>query len=175
MSDLDAQALASELADLREQLELIQSEVAAIRHPRSTEDRISNAVSELRAIVHATETATNGILAVAEAIDSAAESIPRAASEGGVDMAVEQIHSLVASLFTECAFQDITGQRVSKVVTTLEFVEQRIGTIIQVLGDGFDGLTPPTHGPAGGDDGLLHGPARSGGGVSQADIDSLFG
>lgn len=174
MSDLDAQALASELADLREQLEMIQSEIAAIRHPRSTEDRISNAVSELRAIVHATETATNGILAVAEAIDSAAESIPRAATEGNVDMAVDQIHSLVASLFTECAFQDITGQRVSKVVTTLEFVEQRLGTIIQVLGDGFEGITPPTHGPAGGEDGLLHGPARSGG-VSQADIDSLFG
>lgn len=174
MSDLDAQALASELADLREQLEMIQSEIAAIRHPRSTEDRISNAVSELRAIVHATETATNGILAVAEAIDSAAESIPRAASEGSVDMAVDQIHSLVASLFTECAFQDITGQRVSKVVTTLEFVEQRIGTIIQVLGDGFDGVAPPDQGAASGDDGLLHGPARSGG-VSQADIDSLFG
>ncbi len=174
MSDLDATTLASELAELREQLALIQSEVAAIRHPRSTEDRISTAVSELRAIVYATETATNGILAVAEAIDSAAESIPRAASEGSVDMAVEQIHSLVASLFTECAFQDITGQRVSKVVTTLEFVEQRIGTIIQVLGDSFDDMIPPSHGPAGGADGLLNGPSR-GGGVSQADIDSLFG
>ncbi len=174
MNDLTSQTLASELAELREQLALIQSEVAAIRHPRSTEDRISTAVSELRAIVYATETATNGILAVAEAIDSAAESIPRAASEGSVDMAVEQIHSLVASLFTECAFQDITGQRVSRVVTTLEFVEQRIGIIIQALGDSFDDMIPPNQGPAGGTDGLLNGPSRSGG-VSQADIDSLFG
>jgi chemotaxis protein CheZ len=174
MSDVTSQTLASELAELREQLALIQSEVAAIRHPRSTEDRISIAVAELRAIVYATETATNGILAVAEAIDSAAESIPRAASEGSVDMAVEQIHSLVASLFTECAFQDITGQRVSRVVTTLEFVEQRVGTIIQVLGDSFDDMIPPNQGPSGGIDGLLNGPSRSGG-VSQADIDSLFG
>jgi chemotaxis protein CheZ len=165
MSDLDPSRLAATLSEVKQQLEFIQGEIAAIRHPMATEDRLNAATMELDAIVQATEKATNGILGVAE----------RIAEEAGKLSGGEKINELVDELFTECAFQDITGQRVAKVITTLNFVDKRIGSIIDLFGEEFDLVPIPNHGPQDDEAHLLNGPQLGKPGVSQSDIDSLFG
>ena len=81
---------------------------------------------------------------------------------------------------TACSFQDITGQRTTKVVNTLRYIEQRVNTMIEIWGVDRDVLSsadastshrkmnddhPDAH--------LLNGPAL-GDGVDQATIDALF-
>lgn len=137
MNTSQSHPLDDELADLRNRLKWIRHEVSAVRYPCTTENCVSRIVSELRAVAYAAESATNTILTIAEAIDSTVELIPKSASEGNMATIVDQFHSLIASLFTECAFQDITGQRISKIVTTLSFIEKRIAFIVQALDESF--------------------------------------
>lgn len=165
MTEIDPARLTATLGEVKQQLEFIQGEIAAIRHPMATEDRLNAASLELDAIVQATEKATNGILALAEKI----------ADEAGKLAGGETIAALAEDLFTECAFQDITGQRVAKVISTLTFVDERIGSIIDLFGEEFDTVPIPDHGPSDEESKLLNGPQLGQPGVSQSDIDALFG
>ncbi len=175
MADTSQSDLAAEVQSLRQLLIAVQGEIAAIRHPRSTEDRITAATQELEAIVTATEAATNGILAIAEAIGQTADGIAIATENPDIHEAVNRIGELVGNLFTECAFQDITGQRVNKVVNTLNFVENRITTVIGAFGPQFEAVTVPDYDSGHEEAHLLNGPQRGRPGVEQADIDALFG
>ncbi|MDX2102683.1 MAG: hypothetical protein EAZ99_13220 [Alphaproteobacteria bacterium] len=171
MADTNMSDVARELTELRDLIRALQGEVAMVRHPFSTEDRLSAASQELDAIVRATEGATNSILATAEEIGAVAEALQ------GIDAAAAQAETLdrlVADLFTQCSFQDITGQRVQKVVTTLTFVEQRIEAMIAQIGeDTFAEVPVPES--RGGEAALLNGPQLENKGVNQSDIDALFG
>lgn len=175
MAEPDLREILAELTGLRSRLVQFQVEVAAVRHPRATEDRLSSAALELDAIVDATEGATNGILATAEEMGEAADALGKLSTDPAVAAGVDKIQDLVARLFTECAFQDITGQRVAKVVGTLRFVEQRIGAMIALFGEDFERLELPSDDVTDADADLLNGPATAKPGVSQSDIDNLFG
>lgn len=77
-----------------------------------------------------------------------------------------------------CSFQDITGQRTTKVVNALRYLEQRVNAMIQLWADqpaGAGGRPPPGPADPRPDAHLLNGPALPGQGHSQADIDALFG
>lgn len=165
----------NELSELRAHVHKIQTEVAAVRHPRATDDRLNAAAMELDAIVAATEGATNGILATAEAIGMLADELAKTADPEVADKA-NRIGDMVAELFTQCSFQDITGQRVAKVVATLQFVEERVEAIIGEIGEkAFDSVPIPDDLPDDADKRLLNGPQNQNKGVSQADIDNMFG
>lgn len=162
----------AELNELRTVIQRVASEVGAVRHPLIDEDRLGAAAQELHAVVSATEGATNGILETAEAIGNVAGEL-EANDDPAVTARAGKIADLVAELFTHCSFQDITGQRISKVVGTLEFVEQRITRIIDELGsDNFSAPPVTETTPEDDESKLLNGPQS--GGVSQNDIDRLF-
>ena len=73
-----------------------------------------------------------------------------------------------------CNFQDLTGQRTTKVITTLRHIEERIVAMIGIWGiEAFEELPVPQS-ENDGDEALLNGPAKAGEGISQADIDALF-
>ncbi len=177
MTDMTKPDLAAELTELRTLLRAVQGEVAEVRHPFASEDRLNAAAVELDAIVAATEGATNGILATAEQIGDVAASLEqRMQADPDAAADINRLNDLVAQLFTECSFQDITGQRVANVVKTLSFVEARVEAIIERLGeDSFADLPVPQLTPEDKDAALLNGPQVGNRGVSQADIDSLFG
>jgi len=77
-----------------------------------------------------------------------------------------------------CGFQDLTGQRINKVVSTLAFVEERVHNMISIWGeDAFSDLPvsdkdDTEEKPE--DSELLNGPQLQGEGISQDDIDKLF-
>lgn len=169
----DFSTVVDDLQVLRQQMRKVQEEVAALRHPLAAEDRIMAATMELDAIVLATEAATNNILQTAEQIGGACDEIAAIAQDEDVTQCLDRIGLLVADLFTHCAFQDITGQRVAKVILTLQFVEERIQAIIEQWGEeNFARLPPP--GDRTGEAALLNGPQLDKRGVSQTDIDALF-
>jgi chemotaxis protein CheZ len=128
--------------------------------------RIAN---ELLAVTDGTEQATQKILAAAEEIDQHANNLS-AALKGKIEQGLAQdIQDLVIRIFEACNFQDLNGQRVDKVMTTLKFIEDHITSVL----DEIKTMSTLTSG-----DGAqyLHGPRleHDTGHVSQLDIDAIF-
>jgi chemotaxis regulatin CheY-phosphate phosphatase CheZ len=163
-------ALRHELQDMSASIAQARREIAAIR-PKDGNDRITTAANELDAIVLSTERASIEILGAAERILEASEMVKAA----GADSApVEIIQNEVTNIFTACSFQDLTGQRTTKVVNALRYIEQRILKLMDLWG--VDGLTnhAPIEEPVDKrpDAHLLNGPSDDG--IGQNDIDALL-
>ena len=107
-----------ELRDIAAYINDMKAEIGALQANELKESRIPAAGQELGAIVKATEVATNTIMECAEAVMAADASHPAA-----YKTLVEEQMLLV---FEACSFQDITGQRIAKVVDTLQHIEQRV-------------------------------------------------
>lgn len=150
-----------------------RTEVSALHSKGSNRAELHRATDELDAVVADTESATEAILSAAERIDScAAELASRASPE--TRMALDSLRADAILIFESCNFQDITGQRIRKVVSLMQYIEERIrsmGEIWQELGATENNIDDMDE-----DDALLNGPALAGdlGVVSQDDIDSLF-
>jgi chemotaxis protein CheZ len=128
--------------------------------------RIAN---ELLAVTDGTEQATQKILAAAEEIDQLANNLS-AALNGKIEQDLAQdIQDLVIRIFEACNFQDLIGQRVDKVMTTLKFVEDHITSIL-------DEIKTMSARPSAEGGQYLHGPRleHDTGHVSQLDIDAIF-
>ncbi|MTI08689.1 protein phosphatase CheZ [Curvivirga aplysinae] len=168
-----------EVAQMVRTIAKAKNELAQIKHPSAEDDRLEQASSELDAIVMATETATNNILEATESIEKELTQIAALAHEDeDIVTLSDKIASHTTAIMEACNFQDITGQRITKVVTTMQFVEERIRSMIDIWGfDAFSELPVPTD--ESGEDvdpdaDLLAGPQMEGQGISQAEIDALF-
>ncbi|HEY0834130.1 MAG TPA: hypothetical protein VGE72_09510, partial [Azospirillum sp.] len=166
--------LRRELMEMASSIEQARREVAALRPPDGSSDKILSATNELDAIVISTERASFEILNAAEALMELSGKLRAGGADGDLCGGIE---SEVTNIFTACSFQDLTGQRTSKVVNALRYIEQRINAMIGIWGgaEGLQGLAvhhentdtrPDSH--------LLNGPQLDGLGVSQADVDSMF-
>ncbi len=151
-----------------------KSEIAALRPANSADDRLMVVTQELDAIVSATEGATNTILEAAERVDTLAEQIEQTGTDTATHQTASDIRDTVITMFEACNFQDITGQRISKVVKTLQFIEERVNKMIEIWGaEGFDDVEH-TQEEIDEEAALLNGPQLANQGVTQADIDKLF-
>jgi len=151
-------------------------EIAAIRHPDSEDDRMIAATNELDAIVLATETSTEDILGASEKIELLVRELSgcHPNDEESATLA-EDVASEIIKIFEACNFQDLTGQRITKVVRIIRFIEEKILAIINIWGvDAFTDLPIPAEPRAEGDAGLMNGPQLEGQGISQDDINALF-
>ena len=158
-----------ELREIAGYIETMRHEIGALQVNDLKNTRIPSAGVELGAIVQATETATNTIMECAEAVMGADASDP-AAYKALVD-------ERMMVIFETCSFQDITGQRIAKVVETLQHIEERVSRFADVMQakdiDGF--LTKSERERAERREKfLLHGPQLAGGGVDQAKVDEMF-
>jgi chemotaxis protein CheZ len=124
---------------------------------------------ELSAVVNGTERATQKILAAAEAIDTTANNLS-ASLKGKIEQNLaHDIQDLVLEIFEACNFQDLIGQRVTKVLATLRFVEDHIARVL-------DEIKNPAAATRRDGAQTLHGPRLDSddGHASQSEIDALF-
>ena len=90
-----------------------------------------------------------------------------------------ELEQVSVNTMQACTFQDITGQRVTKIVRSMQFVESRVDNMLEIWGrDEVQEMArvaaDETEGPTG-DEALLNGPALDGEqAISQAEIDALF-
>ncbi|WP_243374201.1 protein phosphatase CheZ [Microvirga solisilvae] len=173
----EAMRLKVELDSIYEAIERTKREIATLRYAGAQGQEINRVTDELGAIVLGTETATNSILAAAERIDELSGNLSARLSGGDQEFARE-ISDQVISIFEACNFQDITGQRISKVVNAMRFVEERVHEMIEIWGglESFKDIETTEEQPQG-DAALLNGPALATdkGITSQDAIDALFG
>jgi chemotaxis regulatin CheY-phosphate phosphatase CheZ len=164
--------LREELREMSAYIHQTRREIAALRPSDAGSNRIMAATGELDAIVSATERATSEILNGVERIQQLTLKLPKTSEVAPI---VDEIQAQVTEVLTACSFQDITGQRTTKVVNTLRYLEQRVNSMIEIWG--VEGVTPAAPPPEiedrRPDAHLLNGPATDGG-PSQADVDALF-
>ena len=127
----DDAAFIPEIQKLANQIAKTRAEIAALQPNAIKRVQIPKAGQELSAIVEHTEQATAAIMEAAENI---------LAAEIADEQARDFVQSQVLNIFEACSFQDITGQRISKVVKTLNYIETRIERLLEKAGveDGGD-------------------------------------
>ena len=169
--------LKTELRALAVCIEQTKQEIAALKPADLADDRLMVVASELDAIVNATEGATQTILGAAEKIEGLTREIAAHGVDTYVTRLTEDINETIVEIFEACNFQDITGQRITKVVRTLKYIEARIMAMIDIWGpDNIAEIIPKTYDAEVNDETkLLNGPALENQGISQDDIDKLFG
>jgi len=143
-----------------------KEEIREMRPHDISQERIPTAGAELEAITRDTENATHTIMNSAEAMMSFSIDDPKA-YKAAVDDEVMKI-------FEACSFQDITGQRVSKVVNVLKQIEERVGRLANTLGVEDSAPRPMTAEEKRRQDLLLNGPAIGGPETRQDTIDAMF-
>jgi chemotaxis regulatin CheY-phosphate phosphatase CheZ len=164
--------LREELREMSAYIHQTRREIAALRPTDTGANRIMAATGELEGIVSATERATSEILTGVERIQALALKLPK---NGEVAPIAEEIQMQVTEVLTACSFQDITGQRTTKVVNTLRYIEQRVNSMMEIWGveGASQSAPPPDIEDRRPDAHLINGPAADGG-PSQADVDALF-
>ncbi len=142
-----------------------KEEIREMRPHDISQERIPTAGAELEAITRDTENATHNIMNSAEAIMSFDGSDPDYKAK---------VDDEVMKIFEACSFQDITGQRVSKVVGVLKQIEERVGKLANTLGVEDSLPQEMTEEEKRRHDLLLNGPAIGGPETKQDAIDAMF-
>lgn len=155
-----------ELAELVKYIQTAKEEIAAIQPAEIKQHDIPAATDELDAVVRATEEATQTILDSAETLTGLAESV---GGETG-----EKIMGVVTRIFEASNFQDITGQRITKVVKTLRHIEAKVAMLARAFGHDVGEAVVPPDDQRSGDAALLNGPQLPQKANSQDDIDALL-
>src|ERR1700733_9603266 len=155
--------LLTEVESLGRTIAAAKAEIAALRVDDITVSDIPFATDELDAIVAHTAAATHAILETCETLDAVAEHL---AGEPAA-----QLQDATTRIYEACGFQDITGQRITKVVNTLKIIETKVGQLVSTFGE--------TSSVAGSPDGpaeavLLNGPQLPTVAMDQSDIDKLL-
>jgi chemotaxis protein CheZ len=158
-----------ELREIAGYIESMRQEIGVLQVNELKNSRIPSAGEELDAIVKSTETATNTIMECAETLMAADASDP-VAFKALVD-------EKMLVIFEACSFQDITGQRIAKVVETLQHIETRVARFADVMRakdlDGF--LNEAERARAERKEALMiHGPQLDGRGNAQNQVDELL-
>ena len=154
-----------ELEAIARYIQQAKREIASLCPDEIREKHIRLASDELDAIVAHTEEATGAIL-------DAAEKIEKIASALDVDPAMKLAEE-VTRIYEACNFQDITGQRIGKVVKALKDIEARIGNLSNTLGKMSTAAAKPQVVEKADAD-LLNGPQLPGNAKNQAEIDALL-
>jgi chemotaxis protein CheZ len=167
--------LHADIEALAEYINAAKAEISEIRADKINTEYLPEASDQLSAIVGATEQATNDIFEAVESIEELASTMtPKQA---------KRVKEAVTRVYEACSFQDITGQRVSKVVAALQDIESRVGALLQAFGEegvAANGAGTPAKestAPKPGarqDEDLMNGPQMPGDGNSQDDIDALL-
>ena len=175
----------TEAAKLKGELDLIhdainrtKQEIATVHVTGFEGPEMARVTNELDAIVGGTESATDTILSNAEEIDQLASTLAARLKDEQNQQLVQDMQERVIKIFEACNFQDLTGQRITKVVGTLKFIETHIVRMMEIWGglDAFKDIEAETIAQRQGDTRLLNGPKIAGeaGHASQDDIDAMF-
>jgi chemotaxis protein CheZ len=149
---------------LSDHIRVTRNEIGALRTTDGNSQTFSTTADELEEIVNETARAANRIMDAAEAVENVAVKLEEPALTNA-------LMGAVTNIYEASAFQDITGQRISKIVHGLQSMEEKLASLASAFGPLDTGSATPQ---AQGDAALLNGPQLEKNASSQTDIDALF-
>jgi len=163
----------NELEALGRYIHDAKDDIAALRPDEVKDEFLPTAADELDAIVQATEIATNTIMDATEIVESVMGDVSSDVSD--------KLMEATSSIYEACGFQDITGQRITKVVKALQNIEEKIDGLVAAFGSEIDKIKstetkqdPEDNDQVVTDEDLLNGPQMVADANSQAEIDALL-
>lgn len=165
-TDVHEKSIYNEIIDIHHKIETVKQELSE----KMPDGKVPEATKELDAVMQSTEDATNKILDSAERIREALTSM-----DDKVD-GKKLIEEEVVKIFEACNFQDITGQRIKKVTSALQYIEGSVGKIIKTFGIETAPVkaAPQKKLSEISDKELMNGPQLDTDKPSQAEVDKLF-
>ncbi|HKH80548.1 MAG TPA: protein phosphatase CheZ [Methylovirgula sp.] len=157
----EIQRLTSELRRVHSAISGTEPEPAGGNGPRAPAAAPTRIADELEAVMAGGEQATQRILAAAEDIDQAANTLSAALKSDLEQGLAQDIRDRVIQIFEACNYQDLTGQRVAKVMAMLARIERQIARALNERSR----AAPSAHGPR---------LPNDRGHVSQSDVDTMF-
>jgi len=163
-------SLLSQVEELGRTIAAAKAEIAALQVDDINASHIPSATDELDAIVAHTASATDIILEVCETLDRTGAELAKDTGSPRAAAAAAQLQNATTRIYEACSFQDITGQRITKVVATLKTIEAKVASIVTAFGGRREAVPAlaPTNGPA------LRGPQLPAAAMDQSDIDKLL-
>lgn len=159
-------ALLAELEALGRTIARAKAEIAQLSVDDITGAHIPSATDELDAIADHTAQATNEILDCCEVLERLQDEVPETAATA--------LQGAVTRIYEACSFQDITGQRIGKVVSALKAIEQRVEAAVANASGRPPPVAAPVAAPRTEGEQLAQGPQLPDGATSQAEIDRLL-
>ncbi len=159
----------AEMESLARYIQAAKTEIAQLRPDEVKEQYLPAAADQLDAIVQATAEATHTIMDATETIEGVMEKLDGENSEKLMDATTR--------IDEACGFQDITGQRITKVVKTLKDIEVRVDALVAAFGSEIAKVKagqPEKEEKKDSDENLLHGPQLPEDAKSQAEVDALL-
>jgi chemotaxis protein CheZ len=178
--------LFAEIGELAKFINNAKKELSEIKGEEITSKEIPDASNQLGAIVQMTEAATGRIMDELDGMSQLQNDLrdrlinmdppldPDALS--AVDAALNDCTASITKIYEACNFQDITGQRIQKVVRALQEIERHVLRMVVVFGlkQKDEQLDEATRAMLDENANLLQGPALAGQGLEQDDIDAIL-
>jgi hypothetical protein len=115
------------LAAMSEAIERARSEIAVLGSPEDTSGPVTPTSEVFARIVRTTERATSDILDATERMQEAAWTL----RERGVDTDIcDELDGRATQIYTACAFQDLTAQRMAKILDALRIIETHLSDMV---------------------------------------------
>ncbi len=169
----DFSVLKKELGGLFQYIQRVRQEIAAMSRPADKDHRFKSMGEQLDAIVKATEAATDTIMECMEDNTVLLEKLKEA--DSAQVATIDEIMANTNRVIEACSFQDITGQRISKVVKSVTYVEDRVNALAEVWGrEELEKVEVKPLYEKTEDEKLIHGPQDADKAISQSEIDALF-
>ena len=163
LDDTQKQPLIGVLRYISDYIGSTRSEIRALVPLGKDGAALTSPIDELEEVIAETAGAAGSIMTAAETIEAIAAKLSPPVSD--------ELLAAVTSIYEASAFQDITGQRITKVVRAIQNVEARIEALMRFCNGPLQQDECATQDGA---DGLLNGPQLQKTASSQSDIDRLF-
>jgi chemotaxis protein CheZ len=179
-------ALFQEIGELAKFINNAKKELEEVQKSQIADKEIPQASNQLDAIIQMTEQATGKIMDECDRLSMFHNDVreqllnmdppldPNALA--GIEDAFIQAATSVTHINEACGFQDITGQRIQKVVRALQEIERQVLRMVVVFGlmQNEETLDEETKAELKEDADLLNGPQLTGQGLEQDDIDAIL-
>ncbi len=171
----DSKRLSENLEALFSYVQRVRTEIASLNQSGDGEDKFATMGEQLDGVIEATKDASDSIMEAVEKSNEAVAKLRESITDSELTEVLEDIENNNNAVFEACAFQDITGQRVTKIVKSVSYVEDRVNALREIWGDDELDKVELAVVEFSEDEKLLHGPQSKAVAISQDEIDKLFG
>lgn len=172
---VDFEILEKNLQSLFSYIQRVRKEIAALNRDADGVDKFATMGEQLDAIVESTQDATDVIMDSLEKNGDVVGKLKEVITDEDQVALLNQVLDNNNAIFEACAFQDLTGQRVTKIIKSVTYVEDRVNTLMEIWGrKELDRIKIEPDVELTEDEIMLRGPQLKADAISQDEIDKLF-
>lgn len=172
---VDFELLEKNLKSLFSYIQRVRKEIATLNRDADGVDKFATMGEQLDAIVESTQDATDVIMDSLENNGDVVGKLKEVITDEDQIALLNQVLDNNNAVFEACAFQDLTGQRVTKIIKSVTYVEDRVNTLMEIWGrKELEKIKTAPDDESTEDEFMLHGPQLKADAISQDEIDKLF-